>query len=127
MSDELQDLKRRQIEANERLKIARQALDAARQMLKPLEEAEQSAWLNALNISTRLNYLRQKGDGSMPMKQWCVLEAIRTGLSTSAIWYRLSRHRRKYYPNLEVHHVNQRVVLVKVLDKPDHNSAKLPS
>jgi len=47
------------------------------------------------------------------MKVWLHREADKHGVNTNTIWYRLKRQPQKYYPNLQLRRVNQRVVFVK--------------
>lgn len=50
----------------------------------------------------------------IPMKQWRSEEASRLGVSEACIQNRLVRNKEKYYPNLRLRRVNQRVVFVQV-------------
>lgn len=48
------------------------------------------------------------------MKQWRAEQAQREGVTEGCIANRLSRDKQKYYPNLRLRRVNQRVVFVQV-------------
>jgi hypothetical protein len=50
----------------------------------------------------------------IPFKQWRAEEALRLGISTGAVWYRLLKGRRHFYPGITLRRVNQRVVFVQL-------------
>jgi hypothetical protein len=50
----------------------------------------------------------------IPMKEWLSQQAEATGMTPSAVYMRLTRDKPKYYPNLQLRRVNQRVVFVRI-------------
>lgn len=55
-----------------------------------------------------------KQPNEIPMKEWIEHEAAKSYISHSAVWNRIHRNKLKYYPNLVLRRVNQRVVFVQI-------------